>query len=331
MEAGGAKGKVCVTGGTGFIGSWLVKKLLESGYSVNTTVRSHPEKKRDYSFLTNLPEASERLQIYDADLDDPNSFGPAIEGCIGVFHVANPNPGGQEPDESVVRKTTDGTLGILKICLNSKTVKRVVYTSSASCMEFTPNKVDFLDESCWSDIDVINEQVPFLRSYAISKTLAERAALEFSQQHGLEVVTVLPTYVVGPFICPNLPGSVRLTLALAFGTEALYGFLLNANMVHVDDVARAHIFLFEHPNAKGRYVCSSHKMTLEELVKFFSVRYPEFQIPSLESLKDVKSYIKDKNHMFSSKKLLDTGFEYKHGIYEVFDEAIQSCKEKGYL
>ncbi|XP_022150860.1 vestitone reductase-like [Momordica charantia] len=328
---GGAKGKVCVTGGTGFIGSCLLKNLLNNGYSVNTTVRSHPEKKRDYSFLTNLPGASERLQIYDADLDDPDSFGPAIEGCIGVFHLANSNHEEQEPIETVVRRTIDGTLGILKVCLNSKTVKRVVYTSSAACMEFTDNKVDFLDENCWSDIDVINEQVPFLRSYPLSKTLAERAALEFSQQHGLEVVTVLPTYVVGPFICPNLPSSVRLTLALPFGIEVLYGFLLNLNMVHVDDVARAHIFLFEHPNVNGRYACSSHKITLEELAKFFSARYPEFQIPSLESLKDVKSYIKGKNHVFSSKKLLDTGFKYKHGIDEIFDEAIQSCKEKGYL
>lgn len=39
---GGVKGKVCVTGGTGFIGSWLVKRLLEDGYSVTTTVRPDP-------------------------------------------------------------------------------------------------------------------------------------------------------------------------------------------------------------------------------------------------------------------------------------------------
>ena len=40
MEEG--KGRVCVTGGTGFIGSWIIKRLLEDGYTVNTTVRSNP-------------------------------------------------------------------------------------------------------------------------------------------------------------------------------------------------------------------------------------------------------------------------------------------------
>jgi len=36
------KGRVCVTGGTGFIGSWIIKRLLEGGYTVNTTIRSDP-------------------------------------------------------------------------------------------------------------------------------------------------------------------------------------------------------------------------------------------------------------------------------------------------
>uniref|UniRef100_A0A9I9EL82 NAD(P)-binding domain-containing protein n=1 Tax=Cucumis melo TaxID=3656 RepID=A0A9I9EL82_CUCME len=117
-----AKGKVCVTGGTGFVASWLIKKLLENGYSVTTTVRADPEKRKDYSFLTNLPGASEKLQIYQADLHDPNSFAPAIAGCIGVFHLATPiDVDDKEPVESLTRRTIEGTLGILKLSVDSKT------------------------------------------------------------------------------------------------------------------------------------------------------------------------------------------------------------------
>jgi len=41
-----SKGRVCVTGGTGFIGSWIIKRLLQDGYSVNTTMRPHPGTRR---------------------------------------------------------------------------------------------------------------------------------------------------------------------------------------------------------------------------------------------------------------------------------------------
>ena len=53
-------------------------------------------------------------------------------------------------------------------------------------------------------------------------------------------------------------------------------------MVHVDDVARAQIFLLEHPDVKGRYNCSSSVVTLESLVELLSAKYPEFHIPSKE-------------------------------------------------
>ncbi|KAJ1407214.1 hypothetical protein SESBI_24537 [Sesbania bispinosa] len=57
------------------------------------------------------------------------------------------------------------------------------------------------------------------------------------------------------------------------------------HMVHVDDVARAHIFLLEHPNPKGRYNCSPFIATMEEIAQLISSKYPEFQIPTLEELK----------------------------------------------
>ncbi|KAF2298204.1 hypothetical protein GH714_018594 [Hevea brasiliensis] len=134
MEAD--KDKVCVTGGTGFVASWLIMRLLQHGYSVHATVRPDPERRRDFSFLTSLPGASEKLQIFQADMSFPENFEAAIKGCIGVFHVATPvDFENKEREEVIVKRTIDGTLGILTACLNSRTVKRVVYTSSASAVE----------------------------------------------------------------------------------------------------------------------------------------------------------------------------------------------------
>ncbi|GMN43082.1 hypothetical protein TIFTF001_012278 [Ficus carica] len=293
----GEKGIVCVTGGTGYIGSWLIFRLLDHGYSVRTTVRFNPENEKDISFLTSLPGASEKLKIFNADLSNPESFAAAIEGCVGVFHVATPvDFENKEAEEIVTKISIDGALGILNACLDSKTVKKVVYTSSSSAVIFNGKDVDEMDESFWSDMDYAKSLKSNAGSYIISKTLTERAVLEFSEKHGLEVVTLIPSFVVGPFICPKLPSSVLSVFDMVLGEKTESSSCLD--LVHVDDVARAHIFLFEHHESKGS---SRFKLNGSKL-------------PCL-----------------SSKKLLDSGFEFKYGVEDMFDDAIKCCKEKGYL
>ncbi|KHN31939.1 Dihydroflavonol-4-reductase [Glycine soja] len=157
-------------------------------------------RKRDVSFLTNLPGASKKLKVFNVDLSNPESFREAIEGCIGVLHTTTP------------------------IDLESK-------------------EEEVIDEIYWSDENLLRDLKPFAWSYSISKTLAEKAILEFGEHHGLDVVTLIPTFVLGPFICPKLPGSVYTSLAFLFGEKNPFG-ASRIHMVHVDDVARAHIFLF---------------------------------------------------------------------------------------
>ncbi|CAL5340199.1 unnamed protein product [Camellia sinensis] len=323
------KGIVCVTGGTGYVASWVIMKLLQHGYKVHTTIRNYPDSKKDISFLTNLPGASKKLKIFNADLDHPHTFAAAIEGCIGVFHLAHPiDFQGKEPEEVKNLRAINGTLKILKACLDSKTVKRVVYTSSTSAVAFNDMGLDPVDESAWSDTEFIRSLNPDGASYYISKTLAERAALEFGEKHGLDLVSVIPSYVNGPFICPHIPGSVSISLAMIFGDQNQYKLINKVPMVHIDDVASAYIFLLECPNAKGRYICSSINITIQEISEFLSPKYPEYQIPPTDSLKEVGGF---KYPDLSSKKLLDTGFKYKYGLEEMYDGAIQCCKEKGFL
>ncbi|KAA8515931.1 hypothetical protein F0562_019110 [Nyssa sinensis] len=281
----GEKGAVCVTGGTGYVASWLIMKLLEKGYSVRATIRfnSDAECKKDISYLTNLPGASEKLSIFTADLNKPESFSEAIEGCTGVFHVAHPVDFiGKEPEEIIIKRAVEGTLGILNSCLNSKTVKRVVYTSSAATVMFKNKDQALTDESSWSDIDFYRSLNLMSTSYLVAKTKTEQAALEFAEKHGLNLVTLIPSLVVGPFICPNIPGSVYIGLAMILGKQELYRVLVNSNLVHIDDLASAHIFLLEYPNAEGRYICSSNEITIHKLSEFLSAKYPDFQIPNAE-------------------------------------------------
>lgn len=108
-------------------------------------------KKKDLSFLESLPGAAENLRVFTADLSDPDSFTEAIGGCNGVFHLAMPMDG--EPEPAVNKLTVDATLGILRASLESKTVRRVVYTSSAAAVVGAARVARLVDESSWTDVD----------------------------------------------------------------------------------------------------------------------------------------------------------------------------------
>ncbi|OMO79655.1 NAD-dependent epimerase/dehydratase [Corchorus capsularis] len=80
-------------GGAGFIGYWLVKKLLEKGYTVHATLRDLEDKSK-VGLLKSLPGAEIRLVLFEADIYiyiyNPHQFEKAIQGCEFVFHVATP-------------------------------------------------------------------------------------------------------------------------------------------------------------------------------------------------------------------------------------------------
>ncbi|KAG8391658.1 hypothetical protein BUALT_Bualt01G0210200 [Buddleja alternifolia] len=290
-----------------------------------------PERKRDISYLTNLPGASERLNIFNADLDKPETFAPAIEDCVGVFHTAHPlDFADKETEEVKIKRATTGLQGILQACVDSKTVKRVVYTTSISAFAFSTTKADsdLIDESCWTDVELIRSVGAFGGSYIVAKTITEKAAIDFAEKNGLDLVTVGPTWATGPFICPHLPDSVYVAMALIFGDKAHYEHLKSTSLIHVDDVARAHIHLFEYPEAKGRYLCAAVEFTIEELCEFISTRYPEYKMPTPDSWKDL---VPVKFSGLSTKKLEETGFKYENGLVEMFDGSIKCCKEKSLL
>ncbi|XP_058221909.1 vestitone reductase-like, partial [Rhododendron vialii] len=312
--------------------SKLINILVSFGFfpvsSSSCCICSLANTKKDISFLTDLPGATENLQIFSADLDHPVSFGPTIEGCTGVFHVAQPiDFDDKEPDQVKHMRAIDGAIEILKACLTSKTVKRVVYTSSASAVGYNKGS-SVVDENMWSDTEFIKSLMPVGASYYIGKTLTEKAVLEFGEKHGLDIVSVIPGYVNGPFICPRIPGSVSISLAMIIGDKDRYRLIAKVPMVHIDDVASSHIFLLEYPEAKGRYICSSVDITIEKMSEFLLAKYPQYQIPPADCLKEVEGFRYPDG---SSKKLLDTGFEYKYGLEEMYDGAIQCCKEKGFL
>lgn len=95
-------------------------------------------------------------------------------------------------------------------------MKRVVYTSSAVAVTFNKDQ-GLTGESTRSDTDFYKTITLMAASYMVSKTETERADLEFAEKYGLDLVTLISSLVVGPFICPSLPASVCMGLAMIMG------------------------------------------------------------------------------------------------------------------
>jgi anthocyanidin reductase len=325
----------CVTGGTGFVASWLVKRLLDKGYIVHATVRD-PENEARVRHLLEIPGAAERLKLFRAELSEDGSFDAAVAGCHGVFHVATPiDFAPKDPETDVIKPAVEGTLSVLRACTKAQTVKRVVVTSSAATFmtNESAEQNQSVDESCWTDVDSIRTKKPHAWGYAVSKNLAERAALQYGKEYDLDVVTIIPVVVVGPSITPNVPSSVQTALSLLtgipHGLQSLKALQMLSGcipLVHVDDLSSAHIFLMENPSAEGRYICCPISTSVPQLAHYLSKRYPQYNVPTL--FEDVPETPKLN---ISSKKLVESGFSFKFGIDEIYDDAVEYLKTKGLL
>lgn len=206
-------------------------------------------------------------------------------------------------------------------------MKRLVFTSSAGTVNVQEHQRPQYDETCWSDLDFIYDKKMTGWMYFVSKTLAEKAAWEAAKENNIEFISIIPTLVVGPFIMPSMPPSLITALSPITGNEAHYSIIKQGQFVHLDDLCESHIFLYEHPEAKGRYICSSDDATIYDIVKLIREKYPHYNVPTefknIEKKLDLVS--------FSSKKLIDMGFKFKYSLEDMYVGAIDTCQEKGLL
>lgn len=96
----------------------------------------------------------------------------------------------------------------------------------------------------------------------------------------MDLISIIPPLVVGPFLINTMPPSMHTALSLITGETCHYSILKQIQLVHLDDLCKAHIFLMEHPEANGRYICSSHELTIYDLAEFLRARFPDYEIPT---------------------------------------------------
>ncbi|KAL4586257.1 hypothetical protein LXL04_010892 [Taraxacum kok-saghyz] len=255
---------VCVTGASGYIASWLVKHLLHRGYTVHATVRSLGQ----LLLLSNFDFPSTVLHFkstgYQRNYDTISYVVNAITiRSLLNFHLAQ-----------LLQPAVNGTLNVLKSAAKVSSLKRVVLTYSIAAVFYDNSKSDssVVDETWFSDPETCEQKELW---YALSKTLAEKAAVKFCEENGLDLVVINPGFVLGPLLQPTLNLTSEEFIALIeTGKEVFPGGIYG--IVDVRDVAIAHILAFENLEASGRYLMVSAICHSSEIMKIVQKHYPDF-------------------------------------------------------
>ena len=273
---------ILITGGTGYIGSWVVKGLLENKHTVRLTVRNKNHKEK-YQYLADLAESSEgSLEIHEADLLKPGSFDEVAKGCDSIVHIASPfilNV--KDAQRDLVDPAVIGTSNVLDAANKSNSVKKVILTSSVVAIigdniDMQNQGLSILTEEQFNTTSSLKHQ-----PYAYSKVEAEKKAWEMAKkQSDWELIVLNPSFVMGPALTSTSQSeSLKFMTDLLSGKQKSGTAELHMGFVDVRDVAKAHIYCVEN-EASGRHILAERVTDMLSFVHIIGTLYGDrYKLP----------------------------------------------------
>lgn len=217
--------KALVTGGGGFLGKAIVKRLLNRGERVRSFSRSaYPEL------------AALGVEQFQGELSDPDAVSRAVAGCDIVYHVAA-KAGVWGPYEDFYRANVLGTRHVIDAC-RGHAIQRLVYTSSPSVV---------FDGT---DMEGVDESVPYPdhyeASYPQTKAEAEQLVLQANTPQ-LATVALRPHLIWGPednHLVPRILARGAQGALRRLGTRPCL-----VDTIYIDNAAQAHLQAADHLRA----------------------------------------------------------------------------------
>jgi hopanoid-associated sugar epimerase len=252
-----------VTGGTGFIGSHVVRSLLQSEYQVTALVRPS-------SNLGNLQGLA--VDIVKGDLNNLNIW-EQMRGCDYLFHVAAHYSLWQKDRELLYFDNIEGTRNILAAAQKAG-IKRTVYTSSVAAIGVGKSG-EIVDETYQSPVEKL------VGDYKKSKFLAEQVARSAAKK-GQDIVIVNPSSPIGALdIKPTPTGDI----ILRFLRRQMPAYVdTGLNFIDVRDVAWGHLLALEKGKSGDRYILGNQNLSLKQLLEQLSqitnLPAPQISVPS---------------------------------------------------
>jgi dihydroflavonol-4-reductase len=260
--------RVAVTGANGFVGSHVVRELLQRDHEVIALVGADI----DTHLLAGLPVKTREL-----DLRDRASVRSALAGAEAIVHSAACYAFWRADRRDTYRINVDGTRHVMDAA-RDQGVRKVVYTSSTATL--SPSFRTPEDPDVSGDEDGVFDLRRFRGHYKMSKAMAETVALRAAAR-GLPVVIVHPTTVIGAGDCRPTPSGSMIQHYLN-GHMKVY-VEMRQNVVDVRDVAAGHVLALERGAPGERYVLGGDNLTMRELLAILAeltgIPAPRFALP----------------------------------------------------
>lgn len=255
---------VLVTGASGFVGSAVVRRLLDAGFKVRALVRESSPRDN----LSGLD-----VDIMTGDLREPETLLPAFDGCDGLFHVAADYRLWAPHPQDIYASNLRGSRNVM-LAAERVGVKRLVYTSSVATLGLRADASPADEDTPVAVSDMIGH-------YKRSKFLAEQKVRKLGAKENLDVVIVNPSTPVGPRDIKPTPTG-RIIVDAARGRMPAY-VDTGLNIAHVDDIAAGHLAAYQHGTPGRRYILGGENMTLRdilvEVAQLTGHRPPRMRLP----------------------------------------------------
>ncbi|WP_395377303.1 NAD-dependent epimerase/dehydratase family protein [Marinicella sp. W31] len=292
------KKTVLVTGGTGYLGAWVVKRLLERNYNVRLVVRSLLAAKKFVFFRTIAQQSSSQLELFQADLLQPGSFDDAAKGSDAIIHMAAPNTSRfTDIKKEILQPIIMGTKNVLLAANRSNTIKKVVLTSSASAIY--GDRADRLDRGIgeFTEAYFNHTSTPKHKPYAFAKVEAEELAWEMYKRQSQWKLTILnPALMLGPnFSQTSNSESLSFFKQLIQGKFSPQTPALEFAVADVRDIAIAQVNALNEGVSDSRFILFNEIMSLLQMGTLIEQLYPQkFNLPKKEIRKLFKHTIPKK-------------------------------------
>lgn len=239
---------IAVTGANGFIGSSIVRALLQRGHEVVAGVGAQMG-------CENLDGL--RVQLRALELHDASSVRRALEGCESVVHAAACYDFWRAAPDELYRTNVQGTRHVLEAA-RALGVRRLVHTSSAGTL--APG---LGADGALGDEENVFDLRRFRGHYKTSKAMAETLVLRAAAE-GLPAVIVHPTTVLGPGDRRPTPTG---SLIVHYLNRHMRVYVETVqNLVDVRDVAEGHVLALEKGRPGHRYLLGGENLSMRELV-----------------------------------------------------------------